>query len=41
VFVIEAAKDFSLSALKPSPGGMIKHFCEQPTVTATCHSLWR
>ena len=36
-----AASAFSLTALKPSPGGSISPFCEPPTVTSTPHSSCR
>ena len=36
-----AASAFSLTALKPRPGGSIRPFCEPPTVTSTPHSSWR
>ena len=37
----DAASALSLIALKPSPGGSIRPFCEQPTVTSTPQSSWR
>ena len=40
-FVFEASKALSDTALKPRPGGSIKPFCEQLTVTSTPHSSWR
>ena len=39
--VLEADSAFVLMALKPSPGGSISPFCEQPTVTSTPHSSCR
>ena len=36
-----ASSAFSLTALKPRPGGSISPFCEPATVTSTPHSSWR
>ena len=37
----DAARAFSLTALKLRPGGSIRPFCEPATVTSTRHSSWR
>ena len=36
-----AARAFSETALKPSPGGSMKPFCDPATVTSTFHSSCR
>ena len=36
-----AVSEKALAALKDSPGGSIRPFCEPPTVTSTPHSSWR
>ena len=39
--VLATFSAFSLAAVKPSPGGSIRPFCEPVTVTSTPHSSWR
>src|SRR5579862_3180003 len=37
----EADSAFSLTALKPRPGGSISPFCDPAMATSTPHSSWR
>ena len=39
--VLDASIAFAETALKLSPAGSIRPFCEPPTVTSTPHSSWR
>src|ERR1700720_72038 len=39
--VLLAAMAFSEIALKASPGGSIKPFCDDEIITSTSHSSWR